>query len=120
MATAPAPTPARRGGMGAACCGGNGGTCDSGLACTAPMTGGGADSCQPCGAVGQRCCPNMGGGGLGTCGTGAQCAGAGIGGGATCQACGASGQACCGTGTVANRTCTSGTCMFMGGMALCP
>jgi hypothetical protein len=38
----------------------------------------------------------------------------------TCQACGASGQSCCGTGAVAMRTCTTGTCTFMNGMATCP
>lgn len=39
-----------------ACCGGEGGTCDAGLACE--HEGGERWECNPCGVAGQPCCPS--------------------------------------------------------------
>jgi hypothetical protein len=107
--------------MGQACCAGATACTGTGLVCNA-AAGGGGGTCGACGAVGEACCPDPNNAQVGLCtGTSVECvraAGGGGGGGRlTCNACGASKQACCGTGAVATRTCTAGTC---GATGFCP
>jgi hypothetical protein len=81
--SAEASAPRDCGVAGLKCCGGYGGTCESGSYCPSQQ-----NTCVACGGPGQKCCGGYGG----TCSAGSYCPSQRD----TCEACGGPGQKCCG------------------------